>query len=83
MPQTRQRPRTANPGASTEQVGQTTASVATPADVAQCPRVGCVPDDRCPEHRDAQPERFGDLAAAFLVQLARPRLRLIKGGRRW
>lgn len=83
MAQTRRRPGTANPRASTKQTGRVTSSVATRTDSAQCPRTTCVPEDRCPAHRDSQPELFGDLAAVFLAQLARPRLRLIRGGRRW
>lgn len=83
MAQTRRRPRTANPRASTKLTERVASSVATRTDIAQCPRATCVPENRCPVHRDSEPERFGDLAAAFLVQLARPRLRLIRGGRRW
>ena len=45
---------------------------------------GCTPDDRCPEHRDAEPEQVGDLAAALIAALRpdRPRMHLVKGGKR-
>lgn len=45
---------------------------------------GCTPDDRCPEHRDAEPEQVGDLAATLIGALRpdRPRLYLVKGGKR-
>lgn len=61
-----------------------TATVAGPGAYGCRVRGGCTPGDRCPEHRDAQPERIGDLAAALIAALRpdRPRLRLITGGRR-
>lgn len=49
---------------------------------------GCTPDDRCAEHRDTEPQRLGDILGQALAALApprpvrRPRLRLIRGGKR-
>lgn len=47
-------------------------------------RGGCTPGNRCPEHRDAQPEQIGALAVQLVAAMRpdRPPLRLIRGGRR-
>lgn len=46
-------------------------------------RGGCTPDVRCDEHRNAEPERLGDLAAELFTTFRpnRPRLYLIRGGK--
>ena len=50
---------------------------------------GCTPDDRCVEHRDADPQQIGELYGLVLNLIApppppwrKPRLRLIQGGKR-
>jgi hypothetical protein len=48
---------------------------------------GCTPDNRCAEHRDSDPTPLSELLFVALDQLTpprprRPRLRLVKGGKR-
>lgn len=43
---------------------------------------GCRPANRCPAHRDADPQPIGDLLAEVLDAITGRHLRLIPGGRR-